>query len=152
QRLADRGVRVVRMDLRGSGAGAALARRLYAATCSGDVRAVLEQLHAEHPQSPLLLAGFSLGGGIVLKLAGEAANRPVAGLRAVAAVGPPLDSLLCAERLARLPFYDAFYVRHVVEQALYLQHHCPDLPPLRFPRRLTLRRFDEIYTVPRWGF
>src|SRR5207245_5676848 len=70
-RFIQKRVRACRLDLRGSGAGMGLARRLYNATCSGDVRAALEQLHARYPGSPLLLAGFSLGGGIVLTLAGH---------------------------------------------------------------------------------
>ena len=48
------------------------ARMTYAA-------AALE-LHHESPTSPIFLAGFSLGGNIVLKLAGEAAIEPVPGL------------------------------------------------------------------------
>jgi uncharacterized protein len=152
QALVDRGVRVFRMDLRGSGAGTGLARRFYSAACSDDVRAVLEYLGARHAGSPQLLAGFSLGGGVVLKLAGEAGDRPPPGLRAVAAIAPPLDLVRCSELLARLPFYDRWYVRHLTAHVARHQRHFPDLARVRFPRRLTLRRFDELYTAPRWGF
>jgi predicted alpha/beta-fold hydrolase len=152
QRLATRGVRVCRMDLRGSGAGIALARRFYSAACSDDVRTVLDHLHARHPDSPLLLAGYSLGGGIVAKLAGEAADRPVAGLCAVAAIAPPLDLVRCSELIAGFPLYDAFFVRNLTQRVHRHQRIFPDLPRVRFPRRLTLRQFDDIYTAPRWGF
>jgi predicted alpha/beta-fold hydrolase len=151
-RLASQGVRVFRMDLRGCGAGAALARRFYTAACSDDVRTVLERLHSVHPGSPLLLAGFSLGGGIVLKLAGEAADRPVSGLHAIAALAPPLDLARCSELIERLPFYDAYYVRKLVREVHRHQRSFPDLPPVRFPPRLTLRQFDDLYTAPRWGY
>jgi predicted alpha/beta-fold hydrolase len=146
------GIRVVRMDLRGCGAGAALARRLCSAACSEDVRAVLEHLHAQYPGAPLLLAGFSLGGAIVVKTAGEAGDRPLPGLCAVAALAPPLDLVRCSELLARQPFYDGFYVRHLTRQLRELQRLAPQLPRVRLPRRMTLRQFDDLYTAPRWGF
>jgi predicted alpha/beta-fold hydrolase len=152
QRLVALGVRVYRMDLRGCGAGAVLARRLYSAACSDDVRSVLEHLRARHPGSSLLLAGFSLGGGIVLKMAGEAGNRPPPGLCAVAAVAAPLDLRRCSALLARLPLYDAFFVRHLVRQVRRQQRLLPHLPRVRFPRRLTVRQFDDLYTAARWGF
>ncbi len=143
---------VYRMDLRGCGAGAGLAQRLYCAACSDDVRTVLAWLHARHPDAPLLLAGFSLGGGIVLKTAGEAGDQPPAGLCAVAAVAAPLDLPRCSALLAGLPFYDAFFVRHLLHQVRRQQHLLPHLPRVRFPRRLTLRQFDDFYTAPRWGY
>jgi hypothetical protein len=152
QRLANRGVRVFRIDLRGSGAGITLARRFYSAACSDDVRTVLDHLHARHPGAPLLLAGYSLGGAIVARLAGEAADRPVAGLCAVAALAPPLDLVRCSELVARQPLYDGFFVRNLTRRVRRHQQIFPDLPRVRFPRRLTLRQFDDIYTAPRWGF
>jgi predicted alpha/beta-fold hydrolase len=151
-RLASAGARVYRMDLRGCGAGIGLAKRYYNANCSADVRAVVEHLQARHPAAPLVLAGFSLGGGIVLKMTGEAASAPLENLCAVAAVAPPLDLLRCSDLISRLPFYDSFYVRHLTAQVYRHQRLHPDVAPIRFPRRLTLRQFDEIYTAPRWGF
>jgi len=151
-RLFPRGLRVVRLDLRGAGAGEALARRTYNGGCSGDVRAALELIHHEDPASPLLLAGFSLGGNIVLKLAGEAANRPVPGLQAVAAVAPPIDMERCSELLARQPFYDSYFVRALLGQVRRQQRYFPDEPRVRFPTKMTLRLFDELYTAPRGGY
>jgi len=42
---------------------------------SQEIRAALEEMHAWSPASPLLLLGVSLGGALVLKMAGEAADR-----------------------------------------------------------------------------
>ena len=156
QRLAGRfarhGVRVFRMDLRGAGAGFRLAQRFYSAACSADVRAALETVAALAPDSPLWLAGFSLGGNIVLKCVGEAGDRPPSNLRAVAAVAPPIDLVRCSELIARQPWYDTFYVRHLTTQVRRHQQVFPHLPRVTFPRRLTLRQFDDVYTAPRWGF
>jgi predicted alpha/beta-fold hydrolase len=150
--LVLRNVRVLRLDLRGVGAGAALARRTYHGGCSDDVRAVLADVHRRWPDSPLALIGMSLGGNVALKLAGEAAQNPVSALQAVAAVGPPIDLVRCADLLARRTFYQGFFVRGLVNQVRRHQGHFPDLPRTRFPRRLTMRLFDDIYTAPAWGF
>jgi predicted alpha/beta-fold hydrolase len=153
-RLLRRGVRVVRLDLRGVGRGEFLARSTYNAASSADVRVAAEAVSREHPTSPLILIGFSLGGNIVLKLAGEAADRPLPRLRWVVAVSPPIDMVKCAALLAlrgnRL--YDRYYVRMLTRQVRKHDRHFPELPRIRFPRRLTMRQFDEIYTAPRGGF
>lgn len=152
-RLTAAGVRVVRIDLRGAGAGATLARKFYNAACSPDVRAVLEALRREAPSSPIVLLGFSLGGNIVLRLAAEAAAaHPVAGLIAVGAVAPPIDLLRCSDLIRRQPFYDRFYVRQLIAQVRQHGRHFPDVAGVVFPARATLRDFDEVYTAPRWGF
>jgi predicted alpha/beta-fold hydrolase len=54
--------------------------------------------------------------------------------------------------LTRNPIYDRYFVRRLVEQVGQLQRANPDVPRQRFPRKMTLRNFDEIYTAPRGGF
>ncbi len=151
-RLTAAGMRAIRLDLRGAGAGLTLARRFYNAACSEDVRAVLTALHAEHPRSRVALLGFSLGGNVALKLAGEAANDPVPGLAAVVAVGPPIDLLQCSKLISRQRFYERFYVDLLIEQVRLHGRYFPDLPRVNFPARTTLRMFDDLYTAPRWGY
>jgi uncharacterized protein len=151
-RLGDLGWRVFRMDLRGAGAGIRLARRFYNAGCSEDIRIVVEDLSGAFPETPLIVLGFSLGGNIVLKFAGELAARPLPSLRAVATIAPPIDLVRCSELLARYPFYDAFYVHHLTSQVTQHQQYLPDVPKVVFPRRMNLKQFDDLYTAPRWGY
>jgi predicted alpha/beta-fold hydrolase len=152
--LWSRGVRSVRMDLRGAGRGATLARQTYNGACSADVRVAAAEVHRWAPRSPLLLIGFSLGGNIVLKLAGEAAQEAVPGLERVAALAPPVDLERCCQLLAlpRNRLYELYFVRTLVNQVRRRQRRFHDLPPVRFPRRLTMRMFDDLYTAPRGGF
>ena len=152
--LLSRGARAVRIDLRGSGRGTALARRIYNGGCSADVRAALEEIRSWDGASRLVLVGFSLGGNIALKLAGEAANAPVPGLERVAAVAPPIDLERCAAMIAarRNRLYEMHFVRCLVRQVRHLERHATSEPVTRFPGRLTLRQFDDIYTAPRGGF
>lgn len=153
-RLWEQGIRAIRLDLRGAGHGAALARRTYNAGCSADVRAVVEALHAQAPTSALVLVGFSLGGNVVLKLAGEAAADPLPGLERVAAVAPPIDLERCA-RLIMLPrnrLYERFFVQALLAQLREQQRLCPNWEPVSLPRRLSLWEFDDRYTAPRGGY
>jgi uncharacterized protein len=146
------GLRAVRVDLRGAGAGTHLARRVYNAACADDVRTVAEFFLSEAPASPLYLVGFSLGGNIVLNLAGDASARPLAGLEAVAALSPPVDLVLCSALLSTLPFYDQYYARNLRRQVEAHEGRFPDLPRARFPKNMTMRLFDDLYTAPRGGF
>ena len=152
--LLRQGIRVVCVDLRGAGRGAALARRTYNGGCSEDVRSAAAEIRSWAPTSPLTLVGFSLGGNIVLKLAGEAASRPVPGLARVAALAPPVDLEQCAALIA-LPanrLYERHFVHSLVQQVRRQQRFFPELSRSRFPQGLTLRLFDDLYTAPRGGF
>jgi predicted alpha/beta-fold hydrolase len=148
------GFRVVRVDLRGCGSGTALARKTYHGGCSDDLRAVVETVHGWSPKSPIDVVGFSLGGNIALKMAGEASAEPLPGLRRVAAIGPPIDFLRCIELLERPRnrLYELHYVRRQVQQAKAHQQLFPTLPRLKFTRSLTMRKFDDMYTAPVSGF
>src|SRR5205807_9088715 len=133
-----------RIDLRGSGQGVALARRPYHAGCSEDIRAAVAEIQRWSPASPLVLIGFSLGGNIVLKLAGEASDHPVPGLERVAAVAPPIDLERCSGliSLPRNRFYELHFLRNLIGQARRRHALVPGLGPTRFPREMTLRRYD----------
>jgi predicted alpha/beta-fold hydrolase len=152
--LLARGLRVVRLDLRGAGRGEALARRSYHGGCSDDVRVALKEVGQWSPTSSLVLIGLSLGGNIVLKLAGEAADHPVPGLERLATVSAPIDLEGCSTLIAlpRNRLYENHYVRALRDQAQRRMRRFPDLPRVRFPRRLTLRLFDDLWTAPLCGF
>ncbi|MFL5340459.1 MAG: YheT family hydrolase [Gemmataceae bacterium] len=152
--LYPRGVRVVRIDLRGTGAGFELAKQFYHGGRSEDVREALIELHRWAPASPLWLLGFSLGGNLALKLAGEAAADPVPNLARVATVAPPIDIVRCSELISqpRNRVYDRFFANQLVYLARVRQRYHPDPPLPAFPRRLTIRQFDELFTAPRCGF
>jgi predicted alpha/beta-fold hydrolase len=117
-RFYGRGLRLVRIDLRGAGHGESLARRGYHAGCSDDVRAALHEICGWSPTSSIVLVGYSLGGNVVLKLAGEARQYPVASVERVAAVSPPIDMVRCSELLSqpRNMLYEKHYVSCLVKQ------------------------------------
>ncbi|HVS33940.1 MAG TPA: alpha/beta fold hydrolase [Gemmataceae bacterium] len=153
-RLLAQGLRTVRIDQRGTGKGMALARASYNAARSDDVRAVLEEIHRWSPDSSIALIGVSLGGALVLKAAGETTDHAAPYLERVAALNPPIDLIRCAALIAmpRNRIYNQYFTGLVVREAQQRQRLFPDLPPLRFPRRMTFRLFDDLYTAPRGGF
>jgi predicted alpha/beta-fold hydrolase len=153
-RLHRLGVRVVRMNLRGAGAGFGLARGIYHAGRSEDVRRVVEWLATQAPGSPLALIGFSLGANLVLKLAAEAADEPLPGLDSVLAANPPLDLAASCRHIQRPEnrIYDRNFVRLLRAEVARLHLRFPDLEPADLSRVQTLLEFDDHYTAPRNGF
>lgn len=153
-RLVDHGVRVVRVNLRGAGAGFGLARGIYHAGRSDDLRAVTAWLARRWPGSPIGLVGFSLGGNLVLKLAAEAATEPVPGLDCVLAASPPLDLAACCRYLQRPAgrVYDRNFVRMLRRDVARLHQRFPELEPVDLRAARTLLEFDELYTAKRNGF
>ena len=104
----------------------------------------------EEGRGPVFLAGFSLGGNVVLKLAGELgeAARPL--IRAVCAVSTPLDLEACARRLAQPGnrLYELRFVRRMRARLLATGlYTAADLSGLR-----TLFAIDDRITAPSFGF
>ncbi len=150
-KLLARGHRAVRLNLRGNGSGAGLARRPYSAGCSDDVRAALEDLRAAWPRSPRSLVGFSLGGNIALKLAGELGDDGPALLAQVVGVCPAIDLVACWRRLRTQPLYERHFVSNLLLE-LRRRHAASGEPAPEFARGTSLFEFDDRYTAPRIGY
>jgi len=88
-RAWDAGCNVIRMNMRNCGDTDHLTPTLYHSGLSGDVGAVVDNFTKTHGLRQVALVGYSMGGNLVLKLAGEWGNR--APLCAVAAVCPAID-------------------------------------------------------------
>jgi predicted alpha/beta-fold hydrolase len=97
------GMNVVRMNQRNCGGTEGQAATLYHSGRSQDVAAVSRNLIEHDHISRLALVGFSMGGNLVLKLAGEWGSSGPAQFRAVAAVCPAVDLAASA---------DALHLRH----------------------------------------
>lgn len=149
-----RQVRAIRLDLRGCGAGIGLARKSYHAGRSEDLLAVLQTLQQWHPQSPVTLIGISLGGNTVLMLAGEGVEKPCPNLDRVIALAPPVDMHRCSAMIAspRNRMYDRYFVKLLINQVQARALLFPDLPRVSFPRRMSIRLFDDLVTAPLNGF
>jgi hypothetical protein len=91
------GMNVVRMNMRNCSDTEELTPTLYHSGRSSDVGAIVDHFTARFGLQRVALAGYSMGGNLVLKLAGEWGNR--APLVAVAAVCPAIDLAPSADAL-----------------------------------------------------
>ena len=93
------GMNVVLMNQRNCGGMDHFAPTLYNSSLSGDVAAVARNVIENDGVSRFALIGFSMGGNLVLKLAGEWGSDGPAEFRAVAAVCPAMDLAASADAL-----------------------------------------------------
>ena len=93
------GMNVVLMNQRNCGGMDHYAPTLYNSSLSGDVAAVVRHVLENDGVSQFALIGFSMGGNLVLKLAGEWGSDGPKEFRAVAAVCPAMDLAASADAL-----------------------------------------------------
>src|SRR6202165_3256980 len=91
------GWNAVRLNQRNCGGTELLTPTLYNSGLSGDYRAVLTELAERDSLPEIFFAGFSMGGNLVLKMAGELAGGAPRQLRGVAGVCPCIDLGVCAD-------------------------------------------------------
>jgi predicted alpha/beta-fold hydrolase len=126
-----------------------LCQTLYHAGLTSDLREVLRQLRAEG-RDPAYMIGFSLGGNVVLKLAGELGDDGFELSRGVIAVSTPLDLATCARRIGdpENRLYEARFVRHM-RQRLCATGRYREEDVCRLGSVLEL---DDRITAPSFGF
>lgn len=148
------GFNVVRLNQRNCGGTEHLSRGLYHSGLTADPLAVMRQLRAER-LGRFAVVGYSLGGNIALKLAGELAADGASWLTAACAVSPVMELELCVRAIERRQnlAYHWNFVRNLKARMRRKARAFPgdwDLGPLR--RVWTIRAFDELYTAPHHGF
>ena len=149
------GMNVIRYNQRNCGGTDALAPVLYHSGLSNDVAAVAHEVIARDGVSRLALVGFSMGGNIVLKLAGEWGAQAPPQFRAVAACCPAIDLAASADALHELAnrIYETYFLwalhRRMLQKARLFPDHF-DVSRLRGIR--SLREFDDKVTAYYCGF
>ena len=95
------GCNVIRMNMRNCGGTEALSPTLYHSGLSNDVLAVMNFFVAQHGLQSMSLIGYSMGGNLVLKLAGELGTAAPSVLHSVIGVSPAVDLQPSADALHR---------------------------------------------------
>ena len=149
------GFNVVRLNQRNCGGTEKLSPTLYHSGLSCDIRAVVLELAERDGLPEIFAAGYSMGGNLVLKMAGELARGAPRQLRGVAGVCPCVDLGLCADAvgLSRNFIYQEHFVRHLKQRMRRKARLFPgkfDLTPMASVR--TLREFDDKITAKYCGF
>src|SRR5712691_6485623 len=150
-----RGFHVVRMNQRNCGGTERLTPTLYNSGMSADYRAVFGELSNAGGFEQIFFVGYSMGGNLVTKMAGEYGAAVPKALRGVCAVCPALDLAACADALARRDNF--FYQRHFVTGLMSRYARKQKMFPERYqlnglgPIR-TVREFDDLITAPQFGY
>ena len=149
------GMNVVRMNQRTCGGTDHLALTLYHSGRSGDVMAVAKALIENDGISRFALCGFSMGGNIVLKTAGEWGTSGPHQFCAVAAVCPAMDLAASADALHRPVnrLYEQYFLWKLKTRMRNKARFFPgryDLSRLRGLK--SLRDFDDKVTAFYCGF
>ena len=95
------GWNVVRLNQRNCGGTEHLSRGLYHSGLTHDPLFVMRELIAADGVGAIAMAGYSLGGNLTLKLAGELGDAAPPELKAVCAVSPTMDLACCVDALER---------------------------------------------------
>ncbi len=127
--------------------------RRYHAGETNDVRYFLSELQGSEKYGPIVAAGYSLGGSVLLKYLGEAAGTTP--LRAACAVCVPLDLHKSAEAL-NIGF-SIVYQRHLLKRMkkalrAKFDRHTAAFDWQRAMSATTFAEFDDAVTAPLHGF
>ena len=154
-KLNRRGIRTIRVDLRGYGDSTFISRSHFHGGCYEDVMSVTNFVHQLSPLSKLSLVGFSIGGNILLKTLGVWGDQPHEQVDSAVAVSPPIDLVYSSWNLRQHGnrIYEKYFVTKMHAQLTTRRRHVKDLvdnqlKPL--PRRLV--HWDDQFTAPTWGY
>jgi uncharacterized protein len=153
------GLNVVRLNQRNCGGTEHLTPDLYHSGRSDDMRAVVDELIQRDRLPEIFLAGFSMGGNLVLKLAGEFGDAPPEQVRGFVGIAPSFVLAACADALEepRNFLYERYFVRRLKRR----MRRKAQLFPQRYAEKVrngamraigSVREFDELITAPCSGF
>lgn len=149
QAALDAGFAAHRFHMRTCGGTEHLCPTLYHSGLTSDLLSVLREMAAEG-LGPVFLAGFSLGGNVVLKLAGELGEDAPALFRGVCAVSTPIDLAASCDRLAKWDnrLYEWRFVRRMRRRLSATGRYQPE----DFAGVRSVRDMDNRITAPGFGF
>ena len=133
-----------------------LARRFYHSGETTDLAWALDRLVAASPSRPIVLAGVSLGGNVLLKYLGERGDRVPAQVRGAAAMSVPFDLARGSRHISHgfSRVYERHFLKSLKAKARAKLARYPDLiaDPAALDRVQTLWDFDDVVTAPVHGF
>jgi predicted alpha/beta-fold hydrolase len=149
------GMSAVLLNQRNCGGTEHLAPGLYHSGLTEDPVYVLNEMIARDGVQRIGVAGYSLGGNLALKLAGDYGDSAPPALRAVCAISPIVEILRCIEALERPAniIYQWNFVKDLRARMRRKATHWPDAFPIGRLRSVrTVRQFDDAFTAPHFGF
>jgi len=150
-----RGFNVVRLNQRNCGGTEHLSRGLYHSGLTADPRFVLTELRDKDGLGLFGVAGYSLGGNLAMKLAGELGTSDLPEVQTFCAVSPVLELEACVRSIERREnrAYEWNFCRNLRGRMRRKARVFPDLFDLQGLWKIwSIRAFDERYTAPHHGF
>lgn len=152
QDALERGFGVHRLNLRSCGGTEELSETMYHSGLTSDTAQVLQQIRTQY-QQPTFLIGFSLGGNMALKLAGELGQTNV--LSGVCSVSAPIDLAACVRTLDKRS--NVLYARRFLDRLRQRVRRKSKLTPHLYTEDgldqvKTIWDFDDRFTAPLFGF
>jgi predicted alpha/beta-fold hydrolase len=130
-------------------------RRFYHSGETADLEFVIGRILSESTVQPLLIAGVSLGGNVLLKYLGEKNRNISPRIKAAAAISVPFDLARSSRHINRgfARIYQRHFIRSLKRKTLAKLEHFPDLVEREELSRIrTMYEFDETLTGPLHGF
>lgn len=148
------GFNVIRMNQRTCGGTEHLTPTLYNSGLSLDYRAIVTELAEQDGLDRIWLAGYSMGGNLVLKAAGELGTSQPA-LSGAIAVCPNINPTRCAEALEQ-PRNWIYHKHFMVRLKARLRRKAELFPGkwdlARLDRIARISEFDDVYTARDGGY
>src|SRR6266851_1495245 len=149
------GFNAIRVNFRNCGNTEHLSPKLYHGGLTNDLRVVIDELIAGDGLSHIAIAGFSLGGNMVLKLAGEYGENPPSEIKAVCAISPSIDMRAGSRLLMKRRnwIYQRDFLSRLRQRIRIKKKLFPSLYDSSGLRRVrTIKQFDDRYVAPVFGF
>jgi predicted alpha/beta-fold hydrolase len=151
--LPQHGFRVAVMNFRGCSGSHNRLTRSYHSGETGDIDYVTREIKKRHPDAPLFVVGFSLGGNVLLKWLGEQKN--VTPVKAAVAVSVPFDLGVAADRMSQglSRIYQQYFLNSLIPK-IVAKNRIIKLPVdvQQVSKAKTLREYDNYLTAPLHGF
>jgi predicted alpha/beta-fold hydrolase len=155
------GCNIVRMNMRSCGGTDKFSPAIYHSGCSNDVALVVEHIAQQHQLQAIALIGYSMGGNLVLKYAGElGATAPTSAhgaFKAVVGISPLMDLAASSAALhePQNRIYEKYFLRSMVDRIrrkaeLFPRLYLPFYASGQLGKLRSMRDFDE-YVVARFG-
>jgi uncharacterized protein len=154
QLALENGYAVHRTNMRSCGGTESLCNTMYHAGLTDDTLSLIRRIRAERG-GPVYLIGYSLGGNVSLKLAGELGDGAHGLLDGVIAISTPIDLAASVRKMSRREnwIYESRFVARLKER---IRRRAASLPGVYdvsvLDKCRTVYEFDDKVTAPFFGF
>jgi predicted alpha/beta-fold hydrolase len=150
----EHGYAVHRKNMRSCGGTESLCKTMYHAGLTSDTLEVVRRIKAEYG-NPVYLIGYSLGGNVALKLAGELGDNALGVLDGVIAVSTPIDLAACVRKMSRREnfIYEWRFLSRLKQRIRRRSESLPGVYDLvKLEQCRSVYDFDDKITAPFFGF